>query len=147
MGAAVSLAAACTADRPPSPRPVDPDVALVAAAQRREQALLAAYDAALLRAPGLGDLVGSLRDDHAAHLAALRSPAGSPSPAVLPPRPSGQPARPAGASVLAGERAALAALERSTAAEHARAVATASPDLAQLLASLAACESSHVVLL
>ena len=98
----------------------------------REQGLVDAYGAALRALPEHTALLAPLLGDHAAHLAAL-GPAPSPSPTRSPlPRAS---------------LARLAALERSAAAQHARDALVASHELAALLASLAACEASHVAVL
>jgi hypothetical protein len=141
-GVTVALAGACTSNHRPPAAP-NPDVALTAAAIAREQALVTAYEAALLAHPRLRAELAPYRDDHAAHLQALR-PLPSPSPAlpVTGPSPLPEPT-----AVLARQRAALAALERAAATAHATATATASPQLATLLASLAASEASHAALL
>jgi hypothetical protein len=131
LGGAAALTAACTSHRTRSPQPPDPDVALTAAAVAREQALLAAYDTALAHTPTA--LLTRLRDEHAAHLQAL---GGAPGPT--------QASTPATALVT---RADLVRLERSTGALHAAAALTATRRLAPLLASLAAAEASHVVVL
>lgn len=123
-------AVACTSSSEPDrPAPVDPDVALRAAAVVRERALLAAYDAALAARPDDARLA-PLRAEHQAHLEALEgaSPSGTPSPAAAAP-------------------VDLAAAEREAAAAHAAATAQASPGLAALLAQLAASEASHPVAL
>jgi hypothetical protein len=142
-GAAVVLSAACTDSRTSapspsaSPAPPDPDVALTAAAVSREQALLALYDELLAQQPALRAELAPYRADHAAHLAALR-PARPPSPTPTAGAPRASAAR---------LRAAIATAERRTASAHALASRGASPDLARLLASLAACEASHAALL
>ena len=133
-GAAVLGAAACT-DRPVRrPSPPDPDVALRAAAVAREQDLLSRYDALLAAQPRLAAELSSYREDHVQHLRALAGPTPAPTPSATTPP-------------VAGTRAALVAAERAAANAHAAATATASPDLARLLASLAACESTHVAVL
>ena len=139
--------AACTRKVPPRPAPVDPDVALRAAAVARERALLAGYDALTTSSPtlaGTGTLsarVAAVRAEHAAHLAALLA---APSPsASLPSSPSPSPAVSPVASSLPG----LVRAERATAQQHAAAALAASRPLAQLLASLAASEAAHPVAL
>jgi hypothetical protein len=114
--------AACTttAGRPAR---VDPDVALRAAAVARERSLLALYDAAPPSATVL-----AIRAEHEQHLAALGAPSPAPSPATA-----------ATGSLVAAERAAAAA--------HAADALVASPQLAAVLASLAASEASHPVAL
>ena len=129
---AVGLAAGCTSShRTAGPSRPDPDVALTAAAVGRERALLAAYDAALAAAPARATTLALVRAEHAAHLAALGvGPAASAAAAPASPAPSD-----------------LAGAERAAAAAHAAAAVTASPRLAQVLASLAASEAAHQVAL
>jgi hypothetical protein len=132
--------AACTHSKAvPRPPRLDPDVALRAAAVTRELALVAAYDAALAAHPALAARLTPLRADHVTHLAALHpptttettTPTATAAPALVP-VPAGTP---------------LAHLERTAAAAHAAAALIASRKLAPVLASLAACECSHVGLL
>jgi hypothetical protein len=125
-------AAACTTSKtPPPPKAVDPDIALRAAAVAREQSLLAAYDVALAARPALATKLTPLRADHVTHLAALQTPDATATPAT--------------ATATAGPP--LAQLEKAAAGAHAAAALLASRELAPVLASLAACESSHVGLL
>lgn len=142
--AAGSLGAltACTSSDPVPPAPVDPDVALVAAAVVREQALLTSYDDALAAHPELAALLTPLREQHFQHLARLQPATTATTTATA--GPLGSPSR--GGSPLA-RRAALAALERAASAAHGAAAVTASRQLAPLLASLSASEASHVVVL
>ena len=134
--------AACTEPVLPEPPP-DPDAPLRDGAAAREQALLAAYDAAIASAPGLAVRLRALRAEHAEHLAALTPGVPPPPPDGAPPAVREKPARQKPARVLAR----LAAQERAAAAGHASAALDASPRLAQLLASLAASEGSHPVAL
>lgn len=129
--AAVVPIAACTDPAPPPP--VNPDDAPRAAAVRREQDLLAAYDALLGATPSLTAKLAGVRAEHSAHLAALgAAPASqSPSPAVSSPVTLTK----------------LVAMERGVAAAHAADALTTSRLLAPVLASLSASESSHVVAL
>ena len=138
----VLLAAGCTGDSPaPEPAAVDPDIALVSAAVQREQALMDALSGLAARSPRRA-LLESLASDHLQHLqaltavvlaAALPSPTGS---AIVPPRDAPAPS-------LGTVRRLTLVTERA----HATAVLSASPRLAPVLASLAACEASHLVLL
>jgi len=127
---AVAVVASCSRERTPDPVVPHPDDALREAAIAREQALVEAYGGAMRTHPSLVARLAPLLGDHAAHLAALGRPA----------------ATPAEASPVTTLRA-LQALERTTAGAHAAAAATASRDLAPLLASLAACESVHAAVL
>jgi hypothetical protein len=131
---ALGALSACTTPTTPRPAPVDPDAPVLAAAIAREQALLLAYDGAIAAHPRLANLLGPLRADHAEHLARL-APAAAGTPPASAPRGSGDPRR------------ALAALERATSAAHGAAALTASRVLAPVLASLSACEASHLVVL
>ncbi|MEO6204442.1 MAG: hypothetical protein ABIO67_03535 [Mycobacteriales bacterium] len=135
--------AACTSISEPAPQaPPDPDISLRGAAIVRERTLLVAYDAALIAHPSLRATLAPLRADHATHLDRLTGQLpGTPAPAADPTPPSAPPA------TAAGQRAALRALERSTQAAHRDAAITASRVLAPVLASLAACEASHAVVL
>jgi hypothetical protein len=125
VGGAAAGLTGCTSKTRTAPAPVDPDVALRTAAAAREQALLDAYDAVIAASPAQAARLAPLRAEHVEHLTAL------------------------GATAAPGRAAAtdLKALERITAAAHATAVLTASRRLAPLLASLAAAESTHVVVL
>jgi Ferritin-like domain len=119
------------------PRP-GPDVAVLRAAIGTEQALIARYRSALAASPGLKDTLDPVLDQHLAHLAALRSrligAAATPHPART---------GPAAASTLG----ALADAEQAAAGALVSQLATASPSLAQLLASISASEASHAALL
>ena len=138
--AGLAALASCTSggDTPVAPAPVNPDVALRAAAVLREQTLIRAYDAALLAAPALGDRLRALRGEHLTHLGALDAPPESlptsPAPAVTPATPAAHLAR-------------LRSAERVAGAGHTADLRTASADLAVVLATLAASEASHEVAL
>jgi hypothetical protein len=127
------VAAACTTKRDKDDGPVDPDVAIRAAAVAREERLLDLYSAA---APGVAGTLASIRAEHEAHLDALRPRSASPSASTGSPR-----------SLPAVALPALVRAERAAAAEHAAAALTASRPLAALLASLAGSEASHAVVL
>jgi hypothetical protein len=78
------VVAGCTSDGPSSPAPTSPappDPLLAELADERR--LIAAYDATIARYPALRARLGAVRDDHAAHAAALLTalgPAAPPSP-------------------------------------------------------------------
>ena len=120
---------------PPAPAPVDPDVALRAAAVERETALLAAYDAVL----GGSSLRGAGRRPRGARRAPRRAGPGR-GGAPLP----GSRRRPV---PWPRGRRRLRAAEREAAAAHAADALPASRGLAALLASLAAAEAAHGVVL
>ena len=141
----------------PPPRP-GPDVGVLRAAIAAEEAMIARYGTAISRFPGLAATLTGLRAEHRLHLAELRTrlviPPGSPyrsgfaSPS---PRPAGAPGAPGAAAVLpAGQAAALDFLqtaEDSAAAALLRGLPAVPSSLAQLLASVAASESTHVAVL
>lgn len=129
---ASATAAACTADERPRPPERTTDDVLREAAAAREQALVAAYSAAVRAHPQRAEELTNLLTDHGAHLVLL-------GPVVVPTTT----ARPTPGTSLR----ALVVQERVAAAEHAKAAVTASRELAALLASLAACEASHAALL
>jgi hypothetical protein len=160
---------ACTigGSSPPAPRATADD-RVRAAVITDVSALVASYHAAITVLPDLVATVGSLLAEHEAHLTALGpypstvpSPApggpSSPSPgsstsatgsasavpvgatsaAANPPRPS--------ALTLALDK--LRTLELQAAPRTAAQAATASPQLARLVASIAACEGAHAAVL
>ncbi|QIQ02385.1 hypothetical protein [Streptomyces liangshanensis] len=124
-------------------------------AARDSRALLGEYDAVLERHPDLAAALTPLRTAVAAHVRAL-APADGPAPSTSA-SPSGSPPSPSPSATAAGTLAladdpadavkALAAAERRTAAAHSAALLDAPPELARLLASLAAAGATHVYLL
>ena len=144
-GLLLPLAACTGTSAPPAPLPLDPDVALRAAALARERGLLALYDRALadpaLLADGaLAARLAALRADHAVHLTALELPV-TPDASPTPTRtPTTAPAEP----VTVDD---LAAAERVAAANGLRALVGASRELAVVLASVCACEATHAEVL
>jgi hypothetical protein len=132
---------------PPQPAP---DVAVLRHAIAAEELMIARYSTAIQGSASLAGTLAPLRAEHHLHLSALRSrlivppgsasarPSGSPSPS---PRPSPVPSGAAAAvSFLRdAEQAAAAALLRD--------LPIASPSLAQLMASVAASESTHATVL
>ena len=104
-----------------------------------------AYQAAIREHPALASRLTSVLGDHVAHLAAL-APDGGPTRTATPSAPAKQ-------RSTRGTLASLATLEREAATSYPAAAATvetaATCDrvLAPLLASLAASEASHAVVL
>ncbi|MCF3106642.1 hypothetical protein IPZ58_34510 [Streptomyces roseoverticillatus] len=147
------------------------DERLRAAAGRASLDLLARYDATLAVHGGLAERLRPLRGEVARHAEAFGAARGapdssSPSPSSLSPSPpSSSPpgpspadsSPPAGSSsppradgVPGDEKAALAALadaERRTADSRTKDLGSASPELARLLASVAAAGAAHAYLL
>lgn len=161
--AAAAVLTGCSSGTPAGPRTkgtsADPAAAAAELRRRlaaRSTALLGEYDAVVLRHPALRDRLAPLREAVAAHAGALSGTAASPPPAS-PPASSGAPSgAPATASAIAGGSVAddpaaalraLAASERRTSAEHTASLMDAEPELARLLASVAAAGSAHAYLL
>jgi len=153
------------------PRPA-PDVAVLRSAIAAEEVMIARYDAVIRRSARLARGLRPLRDEHLLHLAQLRSrlivPLGRANAASASPSVSGRTlheheaagqgsaghgsaghgeagpgAVPAGAAAISF----LQAAERAAAADLLRKLAVASPSLAQLMASVAASETTHVAAL
>jgi hypothetical protein len=160
--AAPLLAAGCKGvaalGTPPKP---SREVGVLGKAISAEKIMIARYRSAVAAWPALAGTLTPLLSQHQAHLAALRGrlivPPGAPAtpeaatPEPATPQPSGpepsgagtpaQPATPATAL------AALAADEDAAATTLTGLLTAVSPSLAQLLASVAASEASHAVLL
>lgn len=142
--AAVAMLTGCSSGEPEKRRTTGSghDSARAETALRRRLAGASAalrdrYDAVIARHPSLSGRLTPLRTAVAEHAKALAGPA-----AVS---PSGTPM-----AVAAEPRAALkelAAAERSTASTHTTALLDAEPELARLLASVAAAGATHVYLL
>ncbi|MEU5304806.1 hypothetical protein ACH4YO_36605 [Streptomyces noursei] len=115
-------------------------------AARDSRALLARYDATLAAHPGLGARLRVLRDEVAHHIEAFTSGA----PSAAPSASATSAASGSAPGVPADERSARAALadaERTLADSRTAALVTASPELARLLASVAAAGAAHAYLL
>jgi hypothetical protein len=123
-----------------------PDVAVLDHAIATEQALIARYHAALAGSPGLGGTLGPLLAQHREHLGRLTSMLIVPATPRPTPRPSAS-ATAGAASPRAATLAVLEAAETDAASSLVRRLALAPPALAQLLASIAASEASHALLL
>ncbi|KAB8183400.1 hypothetical protein [Microbispora catharanthi] len=150
--AAAGLAAAgCSSAprKPAAPAPPDPQTVLLTSLIAGKEQLVSLYGRAVAALPARTAALEPFRQRHAAHLQALRAllPAGSgtgtfpasPAPASSSASPS---ERPSAVSVEA-----LRDAERRAASARPAQMATASPALAQLLASIGACEAVHVVAL
>jgi hypothetical protein len=124
-----------------------PDVAVLDHAIATEQALIARYHAALAGSPGLAGTLGPLLAQHREHLARLTSMLIAPATPRATPRPSASATAGAAPPPRAATLAALEAAETDAARSLVRRLALAPPALAQLLASIAASEASHALLL
>ncbi|WP_257579204.1 hypothetical protein [Streptomyces sp. JJ38] len=129
------------------------DARLRGAAARESAALLRRYDATAGAHPALAGRLAPLRADVALHLAAFGA-SGRPDGASANRSPdataSAEPAESSDPTVPEGAREALAELaaaERSTARARVGALADAQPELARLLASVAAAGEVHAYLL
>jgi len=130
---------------PPEPAP---DVAVLRGAIGTEQALIARYRSAMAGSPALSGTLGPLLAQHREHLARLTSmliePAGPSASPDTTPSAAGTAATGSGpAATLAALEAAEAGAARSLASR----LTLAPPALAQLMASIAASEASHALLL
>lgn len=124
------------------PRP-HPDVAVLLAAIAGEERLVALYEAVRRTHAGLAARIDPMLAHHREHLTALRRhyrPGTRPTPSTAPRSPDPLP------SVPADEGEALAALraaERGAARARSTEAGQVEPALAQLLASIGACEAGH----
>lgn len=156
-GAALGSAALSTgcSDRPAGAGDTDSAAgrALLDRGARDSEALLARYDATLTAHPDLGERLRPLREATARHVGAFVSPAATGSASATP-APSRTPSATRSSSrapeVPKEAKKALAALaeaERHTADRRTAALVGAPPDVARLLASVAAAGAGHVYLL
>lgn len=130
---------------PPTPAP---DVAVLKDAIGTERTLIARYRSAIAGSPGLVGTLAPLLAQHREHLARLTSMLIQPASDSPAPSPSSSSAPPAGTgSARAATLAALEAAETGAAGVQTGRLALAPPALAQLLASIAASEASHALLL
>jgi hypothetical protein len=135
------------------PRPA-PDVAVLKAAIAAEEVMIARYDAVITRSARLAGSLRPLRAEHQSHLVQLRSrlivppgsAAASPSPSSSRSgrAPAGPGREPAGAAAAISY---LQAAERHATSALLHQLIAVSPSLAQLMASVAASEATHVAAL
>ncbi|WP_438291374.1 hypothetical protein [Streptomyces sp. HUAS TT7] len=125
------------------------EAALRARTSATSRALVTQYDAVLAMHPTLRTRLAPLRDQAAQHTTAL-APASATTPSPSP-SATASPAAPAGVSTVASDAdealKALAEAERRTSDAQLAALATAPPELARLLASVAASNAGHAFLL
>jgi hypothetical protein len=125
-----------------------PDVAAAREAIAGEQLLIARYRAVLAAMPALAGQLRPVLAQHTQHLARLRGRLRD--PATARPAPSSPGPAPATPPVPPSPTAAIAALraaEDAAATALLRHLGVVSPSFAQLLASIAASEASHALLL
>jgi Ferritin-like domain len=126
---------------PPQPRP---DVGVARRAIASESLLVAHYEAVIARMPALAGTLGPLLAQHRDHLARLRGRLFEPRPP--PPKPS-----PSVTPVPATPAVAISFLRTAEQSAASRLLGTlaavSSPSFAQLLASIAASEATHALVL
>lgn len=140
-GTVLMALAGCLPGLDDAARPkVDPELGTRARIAGEVRGLAGHYEAVMDRFPATRARLATLAAEHEAHARALLGPA--PSPAT--------PSAPAPQVVPATEAAAVASLadaERAGSRRRSRQARRASPVLARLLASVAACEAAHAALL
>jgi hypothetical protein len=132
---------------PPLPLP---DVAVLDHAIAAEKLMIARYHAAISGSPAQAAFLAPLLAQHRAHLARLRSRLLDPRATVQAGSPSPRAAASPGSLATSAPAVALAALqaaEQDAASALVRHLAEVTPSFAQLLASIAASEASHALLL
>jgi hypothetical protein len=150
-GGGLLFLAACTGSAPVHAPRLTADQRLARQVAAEITVLAAAYAATIAAHPRTRGALGPLAAEHEAHLLALVAfmPAPTATPS-LSASPSTSPSAAASAvpvaSSPAAARAALATDERAAAARRRQQAVGAGPELARLLASVAACEAVHAVL-
>ncbi|MCG5211747.1 hypothetical protein [Streptosporangium sp. KLBMP 9127] len=144
MGAAVAAMAGCAANEPEpvAPAPPDPQVELLRQVIAGKERTIALYERAAADEPALLPFL----ERHKVHLAELRRrlpPATTPATAPVTAQ-TASPAPSGGASPGKVSRTRLRDTERKAAAARPKQLQSVSPPLAQLLASIGACEAAHV---
>ncbi|MGV9778466.1 hypothetical protein [Streptosporangium sp. NPDC003464] len=145
LGVAAAAVAGCAAEEPEPPRaePPDPETVLLKQLIAGKEQTIAHY------ASAASAKLAPFRERHEAHLAELRRRL--PPESAATPAPSGSAPSPAPSGTPAPARKAslrsLQALERKAAALRPRQLDGASPSLAQLIASIGACEAAHALAL
>lgn len=150
-GGAAALTA-CSASKPPAPTTPaadSPETRLLRELIADKERTIALYTS--LIADG-GDKLVPFRDRHQAHLDELRKhvPGGASAPATPPPAQASQASAAPSAAPSATPKPSLSRLRKveDDAAElRTRQLATVSPGMAQLIASIGACEAAHAVAL
>ncbi|MFF5110688.1 hypothetical protein [Streptosporangium sp. NPDC000509] len=143
LGVAAVTAAGCATGEPVPPvaAPPDPETLLLRELIAGKERTVALY------ASAASPRLEPFRQRHEAHLAELRrrlppAPASTAAPPSASPTPS-----PSGGPARSTSVRALRDLERKAAALRTRQIEGVSPPLAQLLASIGACEAAHALAL
>jgi hypothetical protein len=127
-----------------APPPLSADVRALFAAVTAEENLVSLYQRTMAAYSGLAPTLAPLLAEHWAHLAQLRARIIEPPGKTVPSRVT---AKPPIAATRAAAVAGLRAAERSAVTAQLRRLDGASPSLAQLYASIAASEATHVIAL
>lgn len=141
LGGTLLFGAGC-ADPNAAEEPPDVELATLRTAIATEESLIALYNAARKAEPRLAGRLRPQLHHHQSHLARLNSRVAEASPSPSPTKAAPKPPR-----LPNGSGAVLRALrkaERAASQERTRHLARVSPSLAQLLASIAACEYAHL---
>jgi len=126
------------------PPPLSADVRSLFAAVTAEENLISLYQRTMASYSGLAPALAPLLGEHWAHLVQLRARIIEPPGKTVPDRSTAkQPIAATRAAAVTGLRAA----ERAAVTAHLRRLAGASPSLAQLYASIAASEATHLTAL
>ncbi|MEV0590920.1 hypothetical protein [Nonomuraea cavernae] len=144
-GAAAAALAGCsttTGSPPASPSPEPPERVLARQLIDEKEATIALYSA--LIADG-GAKLTPFRDRHQAHLAELRRR--FPDVPAVPPASAAPAATPSATAMPKVSLSRLRTLERRAAALRTRQLTGVPPAMAQLVASIGACEAAHAVAL
>lgn len=143
VGGTLVFAVGC-ADPNAAEEPPNAELATLRTAIATEAALIELYNAARREQPALARRLRAPLHHHQSHLARLNSRVAEASPSPSPSKTPAQPRLPNGAGAVLR---ALRKAERAASAERTRQLARVSPSLAQLLASIAACEYAHIAAL
>ena len=136
---------ACAGPNPlAGPPPLSPDVRGLFEAVTAEQNLIWMYKKTMAAYSALAPALGALLAEHQAHLARLRARIIEPPGKTIPDTVTERPAIPGTQTAAVAQ---LRAAERSATTAQLRRLAGASPSLAQLYASIAASEATHVTAL
>jgi hypothetical protein len=150
VGGALVALGGCLPDTEPAAPARSPEERLRARVADEVDDLAARYAAVMARFPQGRPELSMLAAEHEAHVRALRGrgPASRPrSPSPSPSPSATGPDAPAVPETLAEARASLAVVERAASRRRGRQATGTGPELARLLASIAACEATHAALL
>jgi hypothetical protein len=148
VGGALVALGGCLPDTEPAAPARSPEERLRARVADEVDDLAARYAAVMARFPQGRPELSMLAAEHEAHVRALRGRGPASRPRSPSPSPSATgPAAPAVPETLAEARASLAVVERAASRRRGRQATGTGPELARLLASIAACEATHAALL